>query len=464
MKSSVLTHHTFRFMLGYVSCLSIAVFILLLTIFLFYAEDYLSQINKDLENELDKIASAYQQSGRKGVAFLQQKNKQTELFDHFAFIIVDSNKVKIVGDLKSWPSFYQWSNGWLTFELSVKSNLTTKKYFFIARERILANGETMLVAINGGGVKENIILVSNTLFWGMVIMSLLGLFGALIVSYRNLSRIEVINHVMDRFIEGDLSKRVPLNNPSDGFNILVNNLNAMLTRVQANIDDLRTVSDNIAHDLKTPLTIIRNKLTLIEDNPSSTKPAFVSEIIHDADRLLSIFNSILRISRIETGAQKSAFKKLELSSLLEQVVDLYLPLAQEKAIQVDYHSSSSIPLVGDADLLFQMFANLVDNAIKYLPHNGIIKIQLFKIEGCVWVYIADNGEGISAKYRSEVLKRFYRINKNRPKGDGNGLGLSFVKAVVELHKGEISLSSSQQFFQQSASQGLTVKINLPGLL
>ena len=121
-------------------------------------------------------------------------------------------------------------------------------------------------------------------------------------------------------------------------------------------------------------------------------------------------------------------------------------------------------MVGDADLLFQMFANLVDNAIKYLPHNGIIKIQLFKIEGRVWVYIADNGVGISAKYRSEVLKRFYRINKNRPKGDGNGLGLSFVKAVVELHEGEISLSSSQQFFQQSASQGLTVKINLPCLL
>jgi signal transduction histidine kinase len=243
-------------------------------------------------------------------------------------------------------------------------------------------------------------------------------------------------------MEGDLSRRVPRDDSGDDFDQLAANLNLMLERIEGLMASVRQVSDNIAHDLRTPLTRLRTRLELARDGDSQRARSTLESAIEDADELLGTFNALLRIARIESGSQRSAFAELDMASLVADVAELYEPVASGKEQHLEVQSAGKLIVSGDRNLLFQALANLVDNAIKYTPDGGRITLSARQIEGRVVIMVADTGPGVPAKLRERVFERFYRVDDSRAT-QGNGLGLSLVRAVANLHGAEILLTDNQ---------------------
>jgi len=233
---------------------------------------------------------------------------------------------------------------------------------------------------------------------------------------------------------GDLSRRVDVSSRWDDLSNMAAVLNMLLDRVEALMQGVRQVSDNIAHDLRTPLTRMRGKLENLKDEQIK------QEFLDEADQLLDTFNALLRISRIEAEKQRSQFSAVNLKELLEDVVAFYEPLAEEKYVSL--HSDlSEASLRGDRDLLFQAYANLLDNAVKFTHENGTVEVHLRIVDDKISVEISDTGAGISENDKEKIFDRFYRGEKSRS-SSGTGLGLSLVNAVINLHNGSIEVTNT----------------------
>jgi signal transduction histidine kinase len=228
---------------------------------------------------------------------------------------------------------------------------------------------------------------------------------------------------------GDLSRRVDVGARWDDLSNMAVVLNMLLDRVQDLMSGVRQVSDNIAHDLRTPLTRMRAHIDALDEGTGK------DELLREADQLLNTFNALLRISRIEAEKQKGHFADVDLKALLEDVVAFYEPLAEEKSIVLSADLSEGT-LCGDRDLLFQAYANLIDNAVKFTPENGRVHVRLFQDSGRFHVEVVDNGAGVDDADMAKIFDRFYRGEKCRG-SSGTGLGLSLVGAVMGLHGGEV---------------------------
>jgi len=253
-----------------------------------------------------------------------------------------------------------------------------------------------------------------------------------------LRRIESINDTCREIIYGDLSRRIPMRSADDDFDQLAGNLNNMLDQIEVLMAGVRQVSDNIAHDLRTPLARLRNRLEALREQVTEDGPReLLDQASAEADGLLATFKALLRIGQIESGSRRAGFMGVDLSSLLQDVTELYEPLADDKGQRIELKLTSGRQIRGDRDLLFQAFANLLDNAIKYTPDNGQIQVELTGAQ----VSFADNGPGIPEEARDKVFQRFYRLETCRST-PGNGLGLSLVAAVGYLHNARIRLADN----------------------
>lgn len=235
---------------------------------------------------------------------------------------------------------------------------------------------------------------------------------------------------------GDLSRRIVIDGRWDDLSNMAYVLNAFLARIESLLDGIRRVSDNIAHDLRTPLTRLRNSLESLNEKAPLTDRAAYEKLLSEADRLLATFNALLRIARIETSKQKNQFRDFDLAELLRDVGELYEPLAEDKTIVLKLDLPQTLAYHGDSDLLFQAVANLLDNAIKFTPPGGHIHLSL---SAPAVIRVKDSGMGIAPGDREKVFDRFYRAETSRTT-PGNGLGLSLVAAVVALHDGTIALN------------------------
>jgi len=242
---------------------------------------------------------------------------------------------------------------------------------------------------------------------------------------------------------GNLSERIPQDGSKKDFDELAYNLNDMLDHIQKLMSDVRRVSDNIAHDLRTPLTRMRN--TLEELSGKNEDPVLVAEGIEaiklEADNLLNIFGAMLRITNIESGKRHSKFSNTDINELLTDLYELYEPLSVDKD-QLFSINSVKQSVVCDADLLFQALANVVDNAVKYTPTGGEIDLSATVDKNQLKIEIADSGIGVPSAEFDNLFRRFYRMDQSRQLA-GNGLGLSLVKAIIKLHKGSVTLSDNK---------------------
>jgi signal transduction histidine kinase len=213
----------------------------------------------------------------------------------------------------------------------------------------------------------------------------------------------------------------------------------MLDELEKLVDGVRRVSDNIAHDLRTPLARLKGHLENLQQlEESPERRQIVDQAVAEADGLLDTFKALLRIARIESGRRRQAFAAVELAPLIDDVAELYSPLLEEAGLELQIHKQTGLVMMGDRDLLFQALANLVDNTIKHVPSGGRVLIVAQAESEGILLAVADDGPGIPAAERERVLERFYRLDTSRST-PGAGLGLSLVAAVAELHRGGLEL-------------------------
>jgi signal transduction histidine kinase len=289
--------------------------------------------------------------------------------------------------------------------------------------------------------------MQTTFLFGFGALSLLGFLGGLAVSRMILNRIEAITATSRSIMAGDLSRRIPVDGKGGELDGLAQNLNDMLDRIEGLMNGLREVSDNIAHDLKTPLNRLRNsaEAALRDTRGADAYREGLERTIEKADELIKTFNALLLIARLEAGALEESLETFDLGQLVEDVADLYQPAAEEAGFHLSIEAAKGIRVNANRQLIGQAVANLIDNAIKYSlgcgPGNAIT-VSAGKCAGGVAIAVGDHGPGISAADRERVLKRFVRLEESRTK-PGTGLGLSLVAAVARLHHGEVRLEDNQ---------------------
>jgi signal transduction histidine kinase len=298
---------------------------------------------------------------------------------------------------------------------------------------------------------------------GLGFLSLTGLIAGLVISRLVLRRIEAINVSTRQIMEGDLSQRITVTGAKDEFDVLATNLNAMLDRIEALMSGLREVSDNIAHDLKTPLTRLRNQAeaALRDARGAQACREGLEHTIERADELIKTFNALLLVARLEAGVLEENAETFDVGQLVRDVAELYEPVAEERGLQLGLDVAAGAQLNANRQLVGQAVANLIDNAIKYSAKaikdgthasEPAISIGLREQEDAVAITVADHGPGIAAEDRERVLKRFVRLEKSRTE-PGTGLGLSLVQAVARLHGGTVGLEDNRP--------GLRVVLTLP---
>lgn len=302
------------------------------------------------------------------------------------------------------------------------------------------------------GITRTALFVAGGLLLG------LGLVSWFFVSRRVLRRIDSISGTTRQIMAGDLSGRLEVTGTNDEFDRLAASVNAMLDRIELLLRGLKEVSDNIAHDLKTPLTRMRSRLETVLAEPADepSRQASIRAIIEDADQLITTFNALLTIARIEAGALEDADEPVDAATLVRDVVELYEPTAEEAGVKLDVSSSESLPFRGNRELLSQALANLIDNAIKHgRPADGVaatIRIDVSRDRDDIVIAVADNGPGIPDTERNRVVQRFVRLEKSRST-PGTGLGLSLAEALVKLHRGTLAFADN--------GPGLVATIRLP---
>jgi signal transduction histidine kinase len=323
----------------------------------------------------------------------------------------------------------------------------------------LPSGFRILVGRDIGEREQFRDIIGGALAWALALMIGLAALSWVFVSRRVLKRIDSLSATSRQIMSGDLSGRLEITGTGDEFDRLADSLNAMLDRIEHLLYGLKDVSDNIAHDLKTPLNRLRNRVeaALAGTRDSDSDRATLEATIEEADALIRTFNALLMIARIEAGAPDGAMTEIDVGAIVSDVVELYEPIAEEKGVTLTVDADESIKLKASRELLSQALANLIDNAIKHgtgpdAAPEPEIRIATARQDGAMTVTVADNGPGIAEADRERVLQRFVRLEKSRSE-PGSGLGLSLVAAVARLHDGAIELGDG--------NPGLVVTIRLP---
>jgi len=422
-----------------------------------------NQTEDRINAEIEELSQVYQNSGYRGlVSTLSQRIEQQSLGDSTLYLLADSKYRPLVNNISGWPRFSEAREGdWIDFRLDdfrVEGNPE-----FSARARVLAfdNRYNLLIGRAMRDLANLKELVGRALIWGLMLTVALGLIGGYMLRQTLRSRLGAINQTSRQIMHGDLRRRIATRGTEDEFDELANNLNGMLDQIEHGMEGVRRVSDNIAHDLKTPLARLKNKIEELKFKVAgrSEEELALDHIIQEADGLLATFNALLRIARIEYSEQRKAFAKVDINSILSDLLELYEPLAEEKGQNLSFTLGPSIELEADRDMLFQAFANLIDNAIKYTPKGGKISISSERNndkkakEGrqSWFVEISDDGPGIPESEHEKVTQRFYRIDPSRTT-PGSGLGLALVFAVLKLHKLDLKFSDNKP--------GLNVRVSL----
>ena len=295
----------------------------------------------------------------------------------------------------------------------------------------------------------------TSMIWIGALALVLGLGSGLMMARRWLSRIDSVNKTAGEIMQGDMSRRVPVQGTDDELDRLASNLNDMLDRIEALMSGLRQVTDNIAHDLRSPLNRLRSRLevTLMDDPGRETYRMALRNTMEEADHLLNTFNALLLIGEAESGLDRSKLEKVDLSARLHDLAELYEPAAEEAGLQFSVDIADSLYVRGHPDLISQAVVNLLDNGLKYTPKDGALGIKAYRDDqNRCCVEILDSGPGIPEADRDRVLDRFVRLEGSRS-SPGSGLGLSLVSAVVKLHQGKIVLDDN--------GPGLIVRLIFP---
>ncbi|PXA96251.1 two-component sensor histidine kinase [Nostoc sp. 3335mG] len=317
----------------------------------------------------------------------------------------------------------------------------------VVRSIELGNGMRLVVGRDIVERRGYSAIILQSFLVGVVGIILFSVVAGGVTARRVLKRIDTIQNTSTKIMSGNLSERVPVTSRNDEFDGLARNLNVMLDRIEQLLQGLKEVTDNVAHDLKTPLTRLRNQAeAALRDTASpETREKALETVIAESDKLIQTFNALLMIARVEAGAPSGALSEIDISPIIADVAELYAPVAEDEGITVVTDIAEGVMLRANRELIGQAMVNLLENATKYAkPEDGSagrIAVTLRRESGRVRIEVADNGPGIPEADRQRVLERFVRLEKSRSE-PGSGLGLALVNAVARLHGGSFSIADN----------------------
>ncbi|MFY8030636.1 MAG: ATP-binding protein [Devosia sp.] len=318
----------------------------------------------------------------------------------------------------------------------------------VVRSVVLPSG---LVLVVGRDVVERrgfSAIIFQSFLFGVGGILLFSVIAGGMTAVRVLRRIDAIASTSRMIMSGNLSERVPVTKRNDEFDGLAQNLNQMLDRIEQLMLGLKEVTDNVAHDLKTPLTRMRNRAeaALRDGQSEPVQREALETVIAESDQLIKTFNALLMIARAEAGAPSGAFADVDLSAVAADVAELYGPVAEDAGMTLETHVTDGIMARANRELIGQALVNLVENALKYYEpaegKAGKITVGIRRLNDRVLIEVGDNGPGIAPEDRGRVVERFVRLEKSRTE-PGSGLGLSLVAAVARLHKGQFRIEDNQ---------------------
>lgn len=307
----------------------------------------------------------------------------------------------------------------------------------------LSNGTVLVLGRSFHLLAEQKLMLRHTMLVAAAPTFMFALFLGIVLSHRALSRVKDMHEAIDRIMAGDIHERLPAAKERDDVERLAGSVNRMLDRLEHLMDGMREVGNDIAHDLRTPLSRVRARLerAVAAGDGVEGQKAAMSRAVDDLDQCLGIITALLRIAELENSRRTEGFAEVSLGELVEDVFDLYEPIAEMEGKRLLKHPQSAVVQVwGDRHLLIEMLANLVDNAIKFTPEGGSITLDFGSAPGCAMLMVTDTGVGIAPEERQVVLSRFYRSDKSRHV-PGSGLGLSLVSAIAHLHEASVSIET-----------------------
>ena len=420
----------------------LAVFVIVLFGFIYWkTDDYLvARSDTAVATQLNFIAGL---PNERQLEAIEQDLKQDARGVHYAGLF-GADGAKIAGNLIRFPPGLKMNDS--VQGVSVVRMLAAAPETRVIRAvaKRTPNGDALVIGRDVDEAREISHVVGQALALGLLPALCLCLLAGAWLSMRAQKRVEEVNQRVQRIIAGDLRERLPHRDVDEPFSKLAAIVNGMLDEMETMINALAGVGNDIAHDLRTPLT--RARLTLERGRTNATTleqlQTVVDKAIGNIDQSLTIITALLRLAEIENSRRSAAFGTVQLHEILREVCDIYEPIAENKNIDLRVEVRHRLSVRGDRDLLFEAVANLVDNAIKFTPEGGKVAIELLRGEGETIIRVTDTGPGIGEQEREAVLRRFYRSDKIR-NTPGVGLGLNLVAAIVKLHGFRLAILSGR---------------------
>lgn len=437
----------FRLSLLYLAIFAGAIFASIAYIYLNTQVLLSRQLETAINTELQALAGQYRAGGLPRLVETVAERSATP--GSSLYLVTDAEGRRLAGNLRVVTPALWNALGKVEFTYRRSSAEGSENRLAVAHVFRLDGDYRLIVGRDIEDRRQFEAVVSSAIFWGLAAMSLIGIGSALIIGRRLLARIDAVTAASQAIMAGGMKERLPLNGSGDELDRLSANLNVMFDRIEQLMIGLREVSDNIAHDLKTPLNRLRNRAeaALREGGGAAAYREALQDTIEEADELIRIFDALLKIARVEAGARGATFSAFDVSETLKDAAELYEPLAEEHGWRLSLPALPPILMNGERQLVAQALANLIDNAIKYGLPNGAKQEAAIELSAevsgpFVEITVADHGPGIAESDRERAFKRFVRLEASRSK-PGSGLGLSLVMAVARLHGGDVRLEDNQ---------------------
>jgi signal transduction histidine kinase len=402
-----------------------------------------------LQADAQRLTDVYRREGLDGLKNFIDARIRMQIAGDRILLLTDAARHALAGNLAAWPDVS-----------------ATPGDYRIQVDRGNEGIQTLLVHVASLGPYHLLVARDNRLFaplekrfWyglagAIAVLFFAGLVIGLITRRALMSRVDSIRQTVSAIIHGDLKHRLPTHLSDDELNTLSRTINGMLDQIELLVHGVRNVSNSIAHDLRTPLAELRSRLEeLALIRPSSDETfAEIDGAVADVDRVIRIFDALLRLAEIDAGMRRSGFVSVDVADLASSAAEFYSPAAELKNIALSFHSDGPAPVAGDPVLLAQALSNLIDNALKYAPEGGMIGVGVHRRPGAVQIAVTDNGPGVDDAEKAKVVERFYRGDASRGT-PGAGLGLSLVQAVAKLHGSALEFSDR--------TPGLCVALTIP---
>ncbi len=433
MHSRILRSANFKLALLYAAVFSISALVLVTFIFLSVRDELMKQAQARVEGEIAQLLGDYRDDGIDELRHDIRERIETDPANRLYYSILTADGRVLFDRIESTRA-----RGW-------HRRISLSGHELLIDGVPLNDGSTLLVAADLSIIHEIEEAIRGRLAVMLLFVIVVAAMGGWLLSRRFLSRVDRLSKTAEQIGAGQLSARIATSGSGDDFDQLASTINRMLGRIEQLVGEVKHVSTDIAHDLRTPLGHVRQKLERMQQHGGS--PDAIGEVIAMLDATLETFAALLRIAEIESGSRRSGFAPVDLSAMLNELAELYQPVAEEAGMRIRTTIAPDVTIEGDKALLMQCFVNLIENAM----HHSQASELTVSLAGRA-VMIADNGQGVGGATQEQLLQPFYRADPSRS-GPGSGLGLPLVHAIVRLHGAALKLDDN--------CPGLRISISFP---